>query len=181
MESKLFQLESKNESRNDSLERSDNIENVTENQSPTEHQSAKRKFGEHLSLPRKIVKLESARQISPAMNIKASSIAGLSPLLKRTKSESYKLSPLSDEKADTFSILRKPRLIQHTTKKSDLRPMRLNSFHTLSTVAEPTTSDQQKPPPQKQQQQQLPSTSSLSSRRFNLDNRFRLGSLSKPN
>lgn len=174
LESKLFQLESKNDSKNDSLERSNNMENLSDNQSPSEQHPAKRKFGEHLtSFPRKVIKLESARQISPAMNIKASSIAGLSPLLKRAKSsESYKLSPVNDDKPETFSILKKPRLIQNQTKKSDLRPVRLNNFPTPLTLSEPTLSNE----PQK-----LPSSSSVSSRFTNLDNRFRFGSLSKPN
>lgn len=174
LESKLFQLESKNDSKNDSLERSNNMENLYDNQSSSEQHPAKRKFGEHLTtFPRKVIKLESSRQISPAMNIKASSIAGLSPLLKRAKSsESYKLSPVNDDKPETFSILKKPRLIQNQTKKSDLRPVRLNNFPTPMTLSEPTLSNE----PQK-----LPSSSSLSSRFTNLDNRFRFGSLSKPN
>lgn len=177
LESKLFQLRSKSENKDDSLDVSNNIENVATNQSP-EEQPAKRKFGEHLTFTRKVVKLESSRQISPAMNIKASSIAGLSPLLKRAKaSESYKLSPVNDEKSETYSILKKPRLIQNQVKKSDLRPSRLNHIPTLSTiVAEPTSSNQQQ---QTTSQQQLPPSSSL--KIAGLNNRFRFGSFAKPN
>lgn len=177
LESKVFQLESNsnNENKNDSFERLNNSENVVDNQSPTDQQPAKRKFGEHLNFHKKMIRLDAARNVSPSMCIKASSIAGLSPLLKRTKSaESYKLSPINDDKAETFSILKKPRLIQNQTKKSELRPLRLHKASTLSSVDDPTTSnDQTSSIPE------LPS-SSLNNRFTNLNNRFRLGSLSKP-
>lgn len=178
LESKLFQLESNRENKNDSVERLNTSDNATEGKSPTEQQPAKRKFGEHLSLPRKIAKLETTRNRSPSMCVKASSIAGLSPLLKRTKSaELHKLSPVNDEKSETYSILKKPRLIQLHTKKSELRPLRLNKNPTLSSVDEATASSNDHP---SQPSKELPS-SSLSSRFTNLNNRFRLGSLSKPN
>ncbi|XP_055322394.1 E3 ubiquitin-protein ligase TRAIP-like isoform X2 [Sitodiplosis mosellana] len=141
LESKLFQLESNRENKNDSSDRLNIIDNAIENKSPTEQQSAKRKFGEHLSLPRKVAKLETTRNVSPSMCVKASSIAGLSPLLKRTKSaDLHKLSPVNDEKSETYSILKKPRLIQHHAKKSELRPLRLNKVPTLSSVDEASTS-----------------------------------------
>lgn len=177
LESKLFQLESSRENKNDSVERLNISDNSTENKSPAEENPAKRKFGDHLSMPRKVARLETARNISPSMSIKASSIAGLSPLLKRTKSaDLHKLSPLNDEKSDTYSILKKPRLIQHHGKKSELRPIRLNKIPSLSNVDEMTASSSD----QSQSTKELPS-SSLSSRFTNLNNRFRLGSLSKPN
>lgn len=118
-------MESNRENKNDSSVHSDITDNATDKQSPTDQQSAaKRKFGEHLSLPRKVARLDITRNVSPSMCIKASSIAGLSPLLKRTKSADFhKLSPVNDEKTETFSILKKPRLIQNQSKKSDLRPL----------------------------------------------------------
>lgn len=187
MESKLFQLENKNDS-SDRLSISDN---ATENKSPTEQQPTKRKFGEYLSLPAKVARLETTRNISPSMCVKASSIAGLSPLLKRTKSaDLHKLSPANDDKSETFSILKKPRLIQHHTKKSELRP--LNKMSTLSLNKAPTLSRIESlrasgtineatalSSDQSQSSKELPS-SSLSSKFTNLNNRYRLGSLSKP-
>lgn len=180
MESKLFQLESNRENKNDSSDRLNITDNVTEKQSPVDQQSAaKRKFGEHLSLPRKVARLDITRNVSPSMCVKASSIAGLSPLLKRTKSaEMHKLSPVNDEKTETFSILKKPRLIQNQSKKSELRPLRLNKVPTLSSVNEATTSSSE--PIQPTQSKELPSNS-LSGKFASLNNRFRLGSLSKPN
>lgn len=122
---------------------------------------------------------------SPSLSIKSSSIAGLSPLLKRTKSaESYKLSPLSNDKPETFSILKKPRLIQnqHQSKKSELRPQRLiapnipNSFNVNATA---TTGHIRN-----QQSQSIidPNTATgFSNKLSNLNNRFRSGTLSKFN
>lgn len=176
MESKVFQLESKN----DSVDRLNSSDTATENQSPTEQQPAKRKFGEHLaSFPRKVVKLEATtRNVSPSMCVKASSIAGLSPLLKRSKSaDLHKLSPANEQKAETFSIMKKPRLIQNQTKKSELRPMvRPNKVPTLSNIDESTPIGNQSQSVFKT----IPS-SSLSNKLSSLDNRFRLGSFSKPN
>ncbi|XP_031618478.1 E3 ubiquitin-protein ligase TRAIP-like [Contarinia nasturtii] len=173
LESKVFQLESNSENRNDTVDRLNGSELVNENQSPTEQQPAKRKFGEHLSsFPRKVVKLETSRTVSPSMCVKASSIAGLSPLLKRSKSaDLHKLSPAADQKSETFSIMKKPRLIQNQSKKSELRPMRPNKVPTLSTITDNQSQSVFKPT----------SSSSLSSKLSTLDNRFRLGSFSKQN
>lgn len=172
LESKLFQLE--NSSDNVNKSKDDSIESGVENQSPTEHQPGKRKFGEHLSFPRKVITLESARHISPSLCVKSSSIAGLSPLLKRTKSaDLHKLSPANDDKTETFSILRKPRLIHQQTKKSELRPSKLNKVPTYSNNEGISATNDLSMPSKIHPQSSL-------SKMMNLDNRFRLGSLSKP-
>lgn len=177
LESRVFQLESNNENKNDSTDRLNNSENMSEKKSPVEQPSTKRTFGEHLTFHKRVVKLESGRNVSPSMCVKASSIAGLSPLMKRTKSaESYKLSPpVNNEKSDTYSILKKPRLIQHHTKKSELRPLRLNNAPTLSSVDKAAASSDH------EHTTNHPYTSGLSSQMSSLNSRFRLGSLSKPN
>lgn len=174
LESKLFQVESNSGNQNNSAERLNSTDLTdTEKESLTEQQPAKRKFGEHLSLPRKVTKLETGRNVSPSMCIKASSIAGLSPLFKRTKSaDLHKLSPLNNEKTETFSILKKPRLIQHPTRLRSIKPNKLPALSSIDSA--PFTLDASHP------SRDVPSTS-LGSRLMNLDNRFRLGSLSKPN
>lgn len=180
LESRVFQLESNNVNKNDSTDDSlNNSENTNENKSPTDRLPNKRTFGEHSMFHRKVVALESYRKTSPSTSIKASSIGGLSPLLKRTKSaESYKLSPLSkDAKSETFSILQKPRLINHQTKKSVLRPSRLEKksvMSTLSSVNENPAADQAK-------STNFTFSNMPNSQMTNLNNRFRMGALSKPN
>lgn len=175
LESRVFQLESNNENKNVSSDSLNNSENMMEKKSPIEQMPIKRTFGEHLKFHKKSIKLESGRNVSPSLCVKASSIAGLSPLLKRTKSaELHKLSPpVNNDKSDTFSILKKPRLIQQNSKKSDLRPLRLNNAPTLSNIDKtpninPPTSNNG-------------FSNGLSSQISSLNNRFRLGSLSKPN
>lgn len=167
-------MESKSENKNDSSDRLNNSDNTSEKGSPSDHPPMKRTFGEHLAFHKKSVKLESGRNVSPSLCVKASSIAGLSPLLKRTKSaESYKLSPpINGEKSDTFSILKKPRLIQQNSKKSELRPLRLNNAMTISNADKSSSLAQS---------DQVKNTANgLSSQISSLNNRFRLGSLSKP-
>lgn len=187
LESRVFQLENSNDNKNNSTDRlNSSSESMIENRLPTEQQAqspsssmpVKRTFGDHLTFHKKCVKMESAgRNLSPSMCVKASSIAGLSPLLKRTKSaESYKLSPIgNDEKPDTFSILRKPRLIQHHTKKSELRPIRLNKASTLSSVDEKLASNGDAQSTNRNQY------TSLNSQTSGFNGKFRLGGLSKPN
>lgn len=120
------------------------------------------------------------------MSIRSSSIAGLSPLLKRTKSaESYKLSPLSNDKPETFSILKKPRLIQnhHQSKKSELRPQRLisqnmpNSFNVNAT----TTSTSSRIDQSQSIFDSNIAATGFSNKLSNLNSRFRSGTLSKFN
>lgn len=180
LESRVFQLENINDSKYTSTDRlNSSSESMIENKSPTGQQAQlqpqampiKRTFGDHLTFHKK----SAGRNLSPSMLVKASSIAGLSPLLKRTKAaESYKLSPITnDDKSDTFSILKKPRLIQNQTKKSELRPIRLNKATALSTVddKQASASDAQ-------------STNrnyvSVNSQTSSLNGKFRLGGLSKP-
>lgn len=150
-------------------------ESGNENQSPVD-QAIKRKFGEHLSLPRKVIKLDGTRNVSPSMCIKSSSIAGLSPLLKRTKSSDlHKLSPANEDKTENFSILKKPRLIHHQTKKSELRPIRLITPSSLSHSNETVANGDRS-----QAATSLPSSSLGSNLNSKLDNRFGLRPLSKP-
>lgn len=186
LESRVFQLENINDSKNNSTDRFNSSgDSMIENRSPTAQQAqqpqsstvpVKRTFGDHLTFHKKSVKLESSagRHPSPSMLVKASSIAGLSPLLKRTKSaESHKLSPIGNaDKSDTFSILRKPRLIQNQTKKSELRPIRLNKASTLSTVDEKSNTDTQST---------NRNYASVNGQISSFNNKFRLGGLSKPN
>lgn len=192
LESRVFQLENSNDSKNNSTDRlNSSNDSMIENKSPTAEQlhpssmTAKRKFGDHLTFHKKCVQIESAggRNISPSLSIKASSIAGLSPLLKRTKSaESYKLSPIGDSEkpTDTFSILKKPRLIQQHTKKSELRPMRLNKVpSTLSSVDEKMASNSGAGGSDAQSFNRNYTTMLGQTSGFN--NKFRLGGLSKPN
>lgn len=179
LESRVFQLENSSDSKNDSADRmNSSTESMIENRSPTEQQTtvqSKRTFGDHLTFHKKCVKLDSAagRNLSPSMCVKASSIAGLSPLLKRTKSaECYKLSPVgNDDKPDTFSILKKPRLIQHHTKKSELRPVRLNKASTQPNAA-PANGDAQSA---------NRNFTSMNTQTAGFNSKFRLGGLSKPN
>lgn len=185
LESRVFQLENSGESKNNSIDRlNSSNDSMIENGPPTEQQPSslvspplaqiKRKFGDHLTFHKKCVKIESAgRNVSPSMCIKASSIAGLSPLLKRTKSaESYKLSPIAnDDKPETFSILKKPRLIQHHTKKSELRPIPSQKVLTLSSSAS-------------NGEAQITinrNYTSMNSQTSGFNSKFRLGGLSKPN
>lgn len=193
------------ENRNDS-----DIENsMIEKNAKTAEKSAGLSFTEILSHPMKTIKLDLGKNVcfigklsfncyslkclfiivffifqlkSPSLSIKSSSIAGLSPLLKRTKSaESYKLSPLSNDKPETYSILKRPRLIQnhHQSKKSELRPQRLIAPNSFNVNATATTSHIRN-----QQSQSIidPNTASgFSNKLSNLNNRFRSGTLSKFN
>lgn len=180
LESRVFQLENTNDNKNNSTDRlNSSSESMIENRSPTGQQAqlpqsempVKRTFGDHLTFHKKA----AGRNLSPSMLVKASSIAGLSPLLKRTKSaELHKLSPINnDEKSDTFSILKKPRLIQQNSKKSELRPIRLNKGSALSTVDEKQASNGG------DAQSTNRNFASIKTSSFN--NKFRLGGLSKPN
>lgn len=192
LESRVFQLENSNDSKNNSTDRlNSSSESMIENQLPTEQQHhqqphtsslpmpIKRTFGDHLTFHKKSDKMELAagRNFSPSMCIKASSIAGLSPLLKRTKSaEAYKLSPNSnDDKSDTFSILKKPRLIQNHTKKSALRPIRLNKVPTLSSLDEKSTCDNS------DGQSINRNYTTVSGQTSGFNGKFRFGGISKPN
>lgn len=181
LESRVFQLENINDNKNNSTDRlNSSNESMTENRSPAEQQaqppssmsSIKRTFGDHLTFHKKC----AGRNLSPSMCVKASSIAGLSPLLKRTKSaESYKLSPIAnDEKPDTFSFLKKPRLIHNHTKKSELRPIRLNKASTLSSVDENLAMNGDAKAINR-------NFTSLNSQTSGFNSKFRLGGLSKPN
>lgn len=179
LESRVFQLESSSENKNDSTDRLNSSDNSAEKSSPIDHPPMKRTFGEHLVFHKKSSKLESVgRNVSPSLCVKASSIAGLSPLMKRTKSaESYKLSPpVNSEKSDTFSILRKPRLITQVSKKSELRPLRLNNAQTISNADKFTSLAQS----DQVQNSKNAVANGLSGQISSLNNRFRLGSLSKP-
>lgn len=102
----------------------------------------------------------------------------MSPLLKRTKSaESYKMSPLGNDQTEIYSIMKKPRLVQTHSKKSDLRPQRLQMPSSLSSTSISTSlnTDAQSTTDPSQ-----PSSSSLGSRLGGLNtNRFRLGPLTK--
>lgn len=180
LESRVFQLENTNDNKNNSTDRlNSSSESMIENKSPADQQlqpqplvPIKRTFGDHLTFHKK----SAGRNLSPSMLVKASSIAGLSPLLKRTKSaESYKLSPIAnDEKPDTFSILKKPRLIQHHSKKSELRPIRLNKASTLSSVDEKVVSNSG-------EQSMNRNYASVNNQTSGFNSKFRLGGLSKPN
>lgn len=162
----------------DSVERL-NISDGIENKSPTEYplDIGKRKFGEHLTFPRKLIKIENGRNVSPSLSVKASSIAGLSPLLKRTKSaDLHKLSPANNDKTETFSILKKPRLIQQNAKKIELRSSKWVNVATFG--EDKNIREDEKSNEQTQNSKFLPQSSL--SRAMNLDNRYRFGSLSKP-
>lgn len=181
LESRVFQLENTSDNKNNSTDRlNSSSESMIENKSPTGQQAqppqstmpVKRTFGDHLTFHKK----SAGRNLSPSMLVKASSIAGLSPLLKRTKSaESYKLSPINnDEKSETFSILKKPRLIQHHSKKSELRPIRLNKASALSTVDEKLASNGEA-------QATNRNFATINGQTSSFNSKFRLGGLSKPN
>lgn len=132
LESRIFQLEN----RNDSIDC--DIENMTYNKpiAVPDKSNAEDKNSKS-SLPKQSVRIDFEKTVSafyklsaivyftkkilifipqvkmPALNIRSSSIAGLSPLLKRAKtSDTYKLSPINNDKPETFSILKRPRLLQ---------------------------------------------------------------------
>lgn len=98
--------------------------------------------------------------------------------MKRTKSaDLYKLSPNTNEPSETLSIMKKPRLIQTHTKKSDLRPQRLQmpsskpiDFQPKIIESQPISSSTST------------NTNSLTHKIGNIgsmNNRFRLGPLTK--